>query len=100
MLRTLCRHDVRFIVVGGVAAGMNGAAVVTFDLDIVHDRSPDNVARLLEALREMSALHRDPAGRTIAPAADRLEGPGHNLLATDHGSLDALGVVGRGRDYA
>jgi len=100
MLRTLRRHDVRFIVVGGVAAWMSGAMVATIDLDIVHERSSANVARLLEALSEMSALHRDPAGRKIAPAADRLQGPGHNLLATSYGPLDALGVIGANREYS
>ena len=100
MLRTLHRHDVRFVVVGGVAAWMSGAAVLTVDLDIVHDRSADNVDRLMAALEEMSALHRDPAGRRIPPAADRLRGPGHNLLATDLGALDVLGLVGANRDYA
>ena len=100
MLRTLRAHDVRFIVVGGVAAWMFGATVFTIDLDIVHDRSPENVDRLLAALHAMSALHRDPAGRRIPPAADTLRGPGHNLLATDRGPLDALGVIGSGHDYA
>jgi hypothetical protein len=100
LLRALHRHDIRFVVVGGVAAWMSGVAVFTVDLDIVHDRAADNVDRLLAALNDMSALHRDPAGRRIPPAADRLCGPGHNLLATDLGALDVLGLVGAGRDYA
>lgn len=99
LLRTLRRHDVRFIVVGGVAAVLHGAPVATFDLDIVHDRSPDNVENLLRALRELSARYRDTAGRQISPDATHLQGSGHNLFVTAEGPLDVLGVIGNGQDY-
>ena len=49
-LEVLGHHHVDFIVVGGVAAVLGGAPISTFDLDIVHDRAPANVARLLSAL--------------------------------------------------
>ena len=39
LLRVLDRHKVDFIVVGGVAAILEGAPVATFDLDIMHSRS-------------------------------------------------------------
>jgi hypothetical protein len=99
LLRTLRDHEVRFIVVGGVAAVLHGAPIGTFDLDIVHDRSADNVERLLTALKAISAIHRDPGGRAIAPSAPLLQGPGHNLLVTDLGALDVLGAVGNNRDF-
>jgi len=38
-LAVLVRHDVEFIVVGGVAVILEGAPVSTLDLDIVHERS-------------------------------------------------------------
>ncbi len=38
MLEVLVRHDVTFIVVGGVCATFHGAPIMTFDLDIVHRR--------------------------------------------------------------
>jgi len=50
-LEALARHHVDFIVVGGVAAVLGGAPISTFDLDIVCDRAPANVARLLAAPR-------------------------------------------------
>ncbi|HEX4822680.1 MAG TPA: hypothetical protein VFV19_00045 [Candidatus Polarisedimenticolaceae bacterium] len=99
LLRVLAAHDVKFIVIGGVCAVLHGAPVSTFDLDIVPDRSPDNVARLLEVLKGLGAVHRDPAGRTIEPDASRLGGPGHNLLSTRSGPLDVLGTIGAGRDF-
>lgn len=38
-LDVLARHRVDFVVVGGVAAVLNGAPISTFDLDIVHARA-------------------------------------------------------------
>ena len=39
LLRELVESDVRFVVVGGVAAVLEGAPITTLDLDIVY--SPD-----------------------------------------------------------
>ena len=49
---------VDFVVVGGIAAVLNGAPVNTFDLDIVHARDPENVAKLVLALSAMDAIYR------------------------------------------
>ena len=46
ILNVLCAHEVQFIVVGGVSALLNGAPIMTFDLDIVHERSPENITFL------------------------------------------------------
>ncbi len=92
MIRALRKHDVQFIVIGGVSAVLNGAPVTTFDLDIVHQRSDDNIARLLSALDELGAHFRGHA-RRIAPNASHLQGPGHSLLLTESGPLDVLGRV-------
>ena len=100
LLRALVEHEVDFIVVGGVCAVLHGAPVSTFDLDIVPERSKANVDRLIRALVSLDAVHRDLAGRSIAPDAARLLGPGHNLLMTTSGPLDVLGEIGAHRDYA
>ena len=100
LLRVLVAHDVEFVVVGGVSAVIHGAPISTFDLDIVPSRAPENVARLLSSLTSIDARYRDLAGRSIAPEASRLAGPGHNLFLTRSGPLDVLGTIGRDRDYA
>lgn len=100
LLRVLAEHDVAFLVVGGVCAVIHGAPVSTFDLDVVPERSENNVARLMRALTSLDAIHRDLAGRSIAPDPSRLSGPGHNLFMTRSGPLDVLGTIGRGRDYS
>ena len=97
-LEILTDHEVEFIVVGGIAAVLQGAPIITFDLDIVHRRTPENVQRLLSALRVLEARYRgDP--RDLVPATSHLLGPGHNLLTTLHGSLDLLGTIGSGWSY-
>jgi len=41
ILEALAAHKVDFIVVGGVAAVLQGAPIATFDLDVVHANVPD-----------------------------------------------------------
>ncbi len=98
-LEVLAHHHVDFVVVGGVAAVLGGAPISTFDLDIVHDRAPTNVARLLSALADLDARYRDLTGRVLRPEARALEGEGHHLLLTRCGPLDVLGKIGLGSSY-
>ena len=99
ILETLRRHRVRFVLVGGVAAVVEGAPVSTFDVDIVPARRADNVERLLTALRELDAYYRTRPELRRRPTPDALSGDGNHLLMTRYGPLDVLGVVGRGRDF-
>ena len=67
ILRTLARHRVEYIVVGGVAAVLQGAPISTFDLDLVHSRQPGNIVRLLKALETLEARYRTPGGPMRQP---------------------------------
>ena len=98
-LRALAEHGVEHIVVGGVAAVLEGAPISTFDLDLVYQRSRENVERLLAALAALDASYRDPAGRVMRPAAEALERGGHHLLFTSAGPLDLLGTIGSDQGY-
>jgi len=84
ILRVLAEKQVKFIVVGGVSAVLQGAPFTTFDLDVVHSRDPENVERLLEALE----------------SASHLSSRGHQLLVTRVRPLDLLGMIGAGHEYA
>ena len=46
------RHNVRYLVIGGIASVLHGVPRVTFDLDILIESTTDNAQRLLEALLE------------------------------------------------
>jgi len=99
LLRVLLRHGVDFIVVGGVAAQLEGAPILTLDLDVLYDKAPGNIGRLLAALRELKARYRDPAGRRIEPDAEKLQTLRTHLLLTELGALDVLDAIGNGRTY-
>lgn len=99
LLRLLARHEVEYMVVGGVAAVLAGAPVTTLDLDILYSRRPESLRRLLAALRELDARYRDPADREILPTRERLETQRINLLLTDLGPLDVLAEIGDGWTY-
>lgn len=100
LLRALTEGNVRFIVVGGIAAVAQGVPVVTFDVDVVHERSPENVQRLLAVLTGIDAVYVRPSGSPpIAPRSDLLLGDGHHLLTSVHGRLDVLGRIEGGRGY-
>ena len=58
ILEVLTRHQVEFVVVGGVAAVLHGAPVTTFDLDALVRVDERNADRLLAALQEMN-VHPD-----------------------------------------
>jgi len=94
ILSALSRHKVDFVVVGGVAAILEGAPISTFDLDVVFHRTPENNARLVAALRELNASYKDPAGRHIVPDSSKLDSFNIHLLKTDLGPLDVLSRVG------
>jgi hypothetical protein len=99
LLRALVSERVEFIVVGGVAAVLEGVPVSTFDLDIVYSLRETNLDRLARALDDLEAIYVDPGGRRIAPTTDRLRGGGHHLLRTRFGRLDVLGSVGEGMGF-
>lgn len=98
ILRLLAREEVEFVVVGMTAGVLHGAPATTLDLDIVHRRTPENVARLLAVLRSLAAVYRHDR-RMIRPDASHLLSAGHQLLSTSLGDLDCLGAVDRGRGY-
>jgi hypothetical protein len=97
-LRRLVQADVDFIVVGMAAGILQGAPAITLDLDIVHRRTPENVARLLAVLQAIHAVARND-DRRIVPGPSHLLGPGHILLTTDNGDFDCLGTVDSDKSF-
>jgi predicted nucleotidyltransferase len=98
-MRALLDAGVEFVVVGGLAAAMNGAPVNTLDLDIVHSRNPENVEKLIGVLEGLDAIYRMQPSRRLRPNASHLSSAGHHNLITNFGFLDVLGTIGRGLAY-
>jgi hypothetical protein len=74
ILRSLNEHGVRYVVIGGVAATLHGAPVVTYDLDLTPQQSRDNITRLAAALTSIGALrYTDPDLPFATPGPEDFE---------------------------
>jgi hypothetical protein len=93
-LEVLTRHRVEFIVVGAIAAGLEGAIAATEDLDFVYRKTDENCERLAAALEGLDARYVDPLNRDIRPTFERLRDLRISLLKTNLGRLDALSEIG------
>jgi hypothetical protein len=101
MLRALTGAEVRFILVGGAAATAHGAARLTVDLDIVYDRTPENLRRLVTALAEHQPYLRGaPTGLPFQFNAETLQRGLNFTLSSAIGDIDLLGEITGGGGYA
>jgi hypothetical protein len=100
LLERLLATDVEFILVGGLAAVVQGAPIASPEVAIVHRRTPENVERLLPFLASVNARYRGLSAPLLPPSRGVLLGPGHSLLLTDLGPLDVLGAIEGGADHA
>lgn len=98
-LRALVDGGVKFIVVGGLAGAAHGAARATYDVDVVYDRSPENLSRLAKAIAPLSPYLRGaPPGLPFRLDAERLRAGLNFTLTAAGGDIDLLGeIVGGGR---
>lgn len=55
ILAALAAHDVRYILIGGLAAIVHGSTLATADADLLPDPEADNLERLLDALESLDA---------------------------------------------
>ena len=53
----LVEAKVDFILIGGMAAILHGSARVTFDVDVVYSRTPENIERLAAGLAPHKPYH-------------------------------------------
>ena len=91
VLEVLLRHEVDFVLIGGLAARLHGSPSVTVDVDVCPAREPENLARLADALRELDARLRTPEDDVGFVIDAEMLGRASNLtLTTSHGYLDVL----------
>lgn len=99
LIEKLCESGVEFILVGGLAAVIQGVPVTTMDVDIVHHRTGRNIEKLTRFLKSAEAYYRRPDDKIIKPDERDFSAKGHILLSTCHGPLDILGMIEKGRGY-
>ncbi|HEY3456390.1 MAG TPA: hypothetical protein VGK64_17565 [Bryobacteraceae bacterium] len=100
LLAALAEHEVAFILVGGVAAIAHGSARLTQDLDIVYQRSPGNLQRLVATLATHKPYLRGvPKGLPFVWSHATLAGGLNFTLTTSLGDIDLLGEIPGGGRY-
>jgi predicted nucleotidyltransferase len=94
LLKRLSDHGVEYVVVGGMAGVLHGSGMVTEDVDVCAPLMPDNLARLLAAIKDLNPRHRmSPQLPPLTEDAGALAGFKNLYLATNWGQLDILGEI-------
>ena len=100
LLPALVHAGVEFILVGGVAGVVHGAARATYDVDIVYSRSTENLERLVSALESFAPYLRDaPPGLPFRWDLRTLRNGLNLILTTSAGAIDLLGEITGGGSY-
>lgn len=92
LLELLARHNVDYIIVGGIGAAVHGSTRATTDIDVVPDTDTTNMSRLADALAEANAELRIEDGTTVRfPLdAESLATLELSTWRTDHGDIDII----------
>lgn len=94
LIADLNARGVRFVVIGGVAAGAQGSTRVTFDLDICYDPAADNIQTLARLLAERHAYLRGvEAGLPFIMDERMIRTTPVMTLTTDAGPIDVMDQV-------
>lgn len=92
IIRALQERKVEFIIIGGCAATVHGATLVTQDLDLCISFTEQNVLKIIDALKHFSPRHRQ--NRMPMEKDAKLLASYKNLyLLTDICSIDLLGEM-------
>lgn len=94
LLKLFAEHELRFVIIGGLAATVYGSTIMTEDIDICISFDKDNIERLLAALSKFNPKHRlIRESRPLVEDADKLSKFKNLYLNTDLGPLDVLSEI-------
>ena len=100
LLGALRTADVDFILVGGMAGIAHGAARLTYDVDIVYERSTQNIQRVVNALELLNPYLRGaPLGLAFRWDPETIAHGLNFTLTTTLGDIDILGEISGGGAY-
>lgn len=86
-------HDVRYVVIGGIAAIAQGYPLTTHDLDVTPDRDPGNLERLARALTDLGVRRRVARGEAVVFPVDPVflgQGSSWTLETVDGTAFDLV----------
>lgn len=101
LISALTTSNVRFVLIGGLAAQVHGSPSLTFDVDVCFDLDRDNLDNLAIALTDLAAIRREMPSDVVAPIDARALRAGDVFtLRTRLGDLDLLAHPAPAFDYA
>jgi len=101
LLVALVANNVEFVIIGGLAATLHGSARVTYDLDIVYNRTPENLAKIVAALSPYKPYLRGaPEGLPFKFDVETLKRGLNFTFTTSVGPIDLLGELSGIGSYA
>lgn len=94
LLRAFHRENVEFVIIGGLAAVLQGSAYVTADLDLCYSRKRENLEKLARALAPFHpSLRAIPDQVPFQLDLSALRSGMNFTLTTEVGDVDILGEV-------
>src|SRR3990172_1149834 len=94
ILKILHDHKIDYILIGGLAMVVHGYAGATYDLDIVFERSRENLSRLVQALSPYHPRPRDfDDALPFVFDAVTLQNNSALTLKTDLGAIDLFAEI-------
>jgi hypothetical protein len=101
LIESLCRHQVDFVVIGGIALVLRGSGRTTQDLDLCYSRQSENVGRLALALSAFHPrLRGAPASLPFVLDEQTIRSGLNFTLTSEAGDVDLLGEVQGLGDFA
>ena len=90
IFQSLADHQVEYVLVGGLAATVHGASIITVDTDICFRQTPQNCERLAQALESIGAEIYPPRPVLIPITGELLQTHRIIHLRTPAGRLDVM----------
>lgn len=99
--RVFCAAEIKFIVIGGWAAALQGSPRTTLDVDVVYSRDRENIRKLATVLKPYSPYLRGAPPGLPFTFDERTIRNGLNFPLTTEalGDVDFLGEVAGGGTY-
>jgi hypothetical protein len=100
ILQTLAAAGVQFLIIGGIAAILQGLARATFDVEVVYSREAENIQSLVKALSPFQPyLRAAPPGLPFVFDEKTVRQGLNFTLETTLGALDLMGEAAGGGNY-
>ena len=94
VLELFNKYDIEYIIIGGYAGAVHGSARLTTDIDFIYKRSPENIQKIVEALKKYNPYLRGaPPGLPFRFDENTIQFGLNFTLITDLGNIDLLAEV-------